>query len=320
MDETSGAAVRSRRGEPRRDATIMPLKPCPVRVADDDGGCEPFFIVTAGRSGSTLLRAIINRDPSLCIPPESHVLGPVSRKFKRCFRFLPWEYVVRAVGSEFESRVPGFGFWKLDMHPYYARALALAPEQRSLAKLIDLVYVQYLEQKKPGASRWGDKTIGNAMFLPSIDQLFPTARYILLIRDGRDAAVSLVAADTTPVTDLGRAADYWVRSVTLSRAFVAGLHPARHLEVRYEDLVREPERVVERVYDFLGVPFRAEVLDVSETIAQLGDADREIHRGLRRPINTDSIGKWRRALDRTQQEALQRQIAAKLHELGYATD
>jgi hypothetical protein len=298
----------------------MSLTPFPLRCAGDDARTDPFFIVTSGRSGSTLLRAIINQDESVCIPPESHVIGPLTRTFKRGVRCLPWEYVVRFVGSGFESKVPGFGFWQLEMHPWYARALALPADQRSLAHLIDLVFRRYLEDKAPEALRWGDKSIGNAMCLPLIDELFPAARYIVLIRDGRDVAVSLVAADTTTVTDVGRAADYWRRSVTLSRQFVSRLGADRHIEVRYEDLVGEPQRVVSGVYDFLGLSFDPGALEVSDRIDALGDANRGIHRNLRRPINSDSIGKWRRVLDAGQTEALQTQIGDKLQELGYALD
>lgn len=298
----------------------MLSKPYPVRRRGDGVSCEPFFIITAGRSGSTLLRAIINQDPTVCIPPESHVLGPLTRKFRRCFRFLPWEYVVRLVGSEFQSKVPGFGFWQLDMHPFYAKALGLPEEERSLARLIDLLYVHYLEDKKPRATRWGDKSLSNAFHLPMLEQLYPAARYVLLIRDGRDVAVSLVAADTTPVTEVSRAAHYWERSVTNAHRFVAGLDAQKHMEVRYEELVRQPETIAARVYDFLGIPFDPSVLQVSDSVDTLGDANRPIHRNLRRPINADSIGKWRQALPPDEQAALQKQLGRKLLELGYGLD
>ncbi len=298
----------------------MPIKPHPLRRHADQVSCAPFFVVTAGRSGSTLLRAIINQDPTICVPPESHVLGPLARKFQRAFRFLPWDYLVRAVASEFQSKIPGFGFWHMDMHPYYAEALALPRDERSLARLIDLVFVHYARDKKPGASRWGDKSISNAFFLPLIDRLFPDASYIVLVRDGRDVAVSLVKADTTAVTEVSVAADYWRRNVEHSQRFVAGLESSRYIEVRYEDLVRQPETTAERVYEFLGIPFDPAALEVSDSVESLGDADREIHRNLRRPINADSIGKGRESLDAAQRAALDEQLRAKLGELGYDVD
>ena len=299
---------------------MMSLRPYPVQSSASELSCQPFFIITSGRSGSTLLRAILNRDPSICIPPESHVLGQVTRKFKRCFRFLPWEYVVRLVVSEFQIQVPGFGFWDLNMHGLYRIALELPREQRSLARLIDLIYVHYAQDKKPQATRWGDKSIRNALFLPLIDQLYPDARYIVLIRDGRDVAVSLVAADTTPVTDVERAADYWMRSVTKARRFAARLDDSRRLELFYEDLVREPEPAVRRVYEFLDLAFSPRALHITDSLDSLGDANREIHRNLAKPINADSIGKWRRALSAEKQSVLQAMLKDKLLELDYSVD
>lgn len=298
----------------------MSLRPYPVQSRASDLSCRPFFIVTAGRSGSTLLRAIINQDPTVIVPPESHVLGQLTRKFKRCFRFLPWEYVVRLVISEFEMQDPGFSFWKLDMQKFYPRALALPRRQRSLAKLVDMVYVYYLEDKKPEASRWGDKSIRNALYLPQIDSLFPDARYVVLIRDGRDVALSLVKADTTTVTDVERAADYWLRSVTKARRFAQRLDPSRHLEIFYEDLVSEPEPVVRRLYEFLDLEFGPEALEFAGNVDSLGDANRQIHRNLKKPISTASVGKWRRELSEEKRSAVEALLRDELLELDYAVD
>ncbi|NIR53069.1 sulfotransferase [candidate division KSB1 bacterium] len=295
-------------------------RPYPVQSDPADISCVPFFIISSGRSGSTLLRAIINQHPSVCIPPESHVLGHVIRKFKSWIRFLPWEYVVRLVISEFQIKYPGFGFWELDLFRFYPIALKLPKERRSLAKVIDIFYRFYVQEKKPTATRWGDKSIANAFFLPLIDELYPNARYVLLIRDGRDVSVSLVAADTTPVTDVGRAADYWLRSVTQARRFLARLDSSRYLEIFYENLVQRPEPVVERLYDFLGLDYIPEALQFWRNVDSLSDANREIHKNLRKPINMNSIGKWRKQLSQEGQSVLQNILQDKLVELNYPID
>lgn len=295
-------------------------RPYAVQCKSSDLSCVPFFIVSSGRSGSTLLRAIINQHPKVCIPPESHVLGHVTRKFKLWIRFLPWEYVVRLVISEFQIQFPGFGFWELDLFKFYPIALKLPREKRSLAKLIDIFYMYYVKEKKPEAIRWGDKSIGNALFLPLIDELYPNARYILIIRDGRDVSASLVAADTTPVKDVGQAANYWLRSVTQARLFGARLDDSRYMEIFYEDLVRQPEHVVQRLYDFLGLDYIPEALQFWQNVDSLRDANREIHKNLRNPINENSIGKWRRQLSQEEQSVLQNMLRDKLLELHYSVD
>lgn len=295
-------------------------KPYPVQCRASDLSCVPFIIVSSGRSGSTLLRAIINQHPTVCVPPESHVLGHVTRKFKLWFRYLPWEYVVRLVISEFQIQFPGFGFWGLDLFKFYPSALKLPKEQRSLAKLIDIFYTYYIQEKKPEATRWGDKSIGNAVFLPLIDELYPNAQYITIIRDGRDVSASLVAADTTPVNDVGDAANYWLRSVTLTRQFGARLDKSRYLEVFYEDLVKKPKIVIQRLYDFLGLEYNNDALQFWQNVDSLRDANREIHKNLKKPINENSIGKWRRQLSQEEQSVLQNKLRHKLLELNYSVD
>ncbi|RMD92911.1 MAG: sulfotransferase [Calditrichaeota bacterium] len=296
------------------------IKPFPVHCDPNHLSCVPFFIISSGRSGTTLLRAIINQHPDVCIPPESHVLGHLVRKYKMWFRYLPWEYVVRLVVSEFQIKYPGFGFWELDVFKFYPIALNLQKEQRSLARLIDIFFVYYMQEKKPEAKRWGDKSIVNALFLPLIDQLFPNAQYILLIRDGRDVAVSLVAADTTPVTDFRRAANYWLRSVTLARKFAAKLDATRFLEIYYENLVKDPEPVIRKVYKFLNLDYTPKALEFWKNVDQLKDTRRAIHKNLRQPINPNSIGKWRQQLNEEDQKVLQNILREKLLELNYQVD
>ncbi|MCZ6820494.1 MAG: sulfotransferase [Calditrichaeota bacterium] len=282
--------------------------------------CVPFFILSAGRSGSTLLRALINQHPAICLPPESHVLGRVTKKFKSWYRFLPWEYVVRLVISEFQIQYPGFGFWKLDLFNFFPTALRMPERERSLAKLIDLFYMYYAQEKKPEATGWGDKSIGNALFVSRIDELYPNARYILIIRDGRDVAASHVAADTILHTNLEIAAKYWSKSVTAARNFGAKIDNSRFLEISYEDLVQQPEPVVQRLYQFLDLDYTPTALQFWNNVDSLADANREIHKNLRKPINDNSIGKWRQQLNQEEQTFVQNVLKDKLIELNYTVD
>ena len=144
--------------------------------------------------------------------------------------------------------------------------------------------------------------------------------YIHLIRDGRDVSVSLVAADTTLVKNVEVAANYWLRSVSQGRLFGAKLDDTRYVEVFYEDLVGKPETVVKCIYNFLGLDFNPEALRFRENLDSLGDAHREIHKNLKKPINKNSIGKWRKKLGDKEQQVVQKRLRDKLLELNYSVD
>ncbi|MEJ2706903.1 MAG: sulfotransferase domain-containing protein [Anaerolineales bacterium] len=90
-----------------------------------------------------------------------------------------------------------------------------------------------------------------------------------------------------------------------------------YLLVRYEDLVKEPVKVVQETCTFLDIPYRAEILDFWKQADQLGDTYQDHHQKVHRPIRSDSIGSWRRKLSEAQQEQVQRLLKTKLAELGY---
>ena len=168
----------------------------------------------------------------------------------------------------------------------------------SVAGLVLAAYRSHLEGRPPG-QRWGWKLSETGHVLPVISRLFPTARYIHLVRDGRDVAFSPFVAPKAPFwrkiyfgTDritswrgMGMTqsayrehghrfnAARWVHSVSLGRAHGAMLGE-RYLEVRYEALVADLPAEVRRIAAFLGIPPPADP-------------------GLGLVVDAGSVGKWK---------------------------
>ncbi len=285
----------------------------PLRGKQPELSCRPFFIIGSGRSGNTLLRAIINQHTDICIPPESYVLGRVIRNYQ-FFSFLPWPLLTRIVISEFES-FHQFHTWEINLRDFYQVALNLPEEKRNLAKLLDLFYMYYAEIKCPGATRWGDKTPTNTFFVPLINKVFPEAKYIHIIRDGRDVVSSYLAAKL--YSDTKEASSRWLRSVVAAQSFGAKIGTTRYLEVFYEDLVRQPVTVIQSVCDFLEIDFKPDMLRFWENAASLGDTKIDHHKNLFNPINQNSIGKWQQSLSHEDQLLVEKMLEDKLTELNY---
>lgn len=173
-----------------------------------------------------------------------------------------------------------------------------------LPHLIRTVFRRHLETLDPAAERpWGWKLCETTYIIPLIDFLFPAARYIHLIRDGRDVAFCDHVAPANPFwkkiyfnTDHIASwrgyrltgedyrkrsyvynAVHWVNSVNVGRSYGAMLRE-RYLEVRYEDLCRDFARSVERVLGFVGVTSAAATIEA-----------------LRPEVHSNSIAKYRRA-------------------------
>jgi protein-tyrosine sulfotransferase len=280
---------------------------------EHDERLRPVFIIGSGRSGNTLMRALLVAQGDIAIPPESYVLGSAMREFYR-YSYLPWQLLARLGLSRFESH-PQFHTWEMNMLPVYQKALHLERGQQNFACLIDVLYTSYAQQHQPQARRWGDKTPMNTLYLQEIRQVFPKAQFIHMLRDGRDVVTSYLQSGL--YEDLPSAVRRWLQAVESASKLAKIVDKKAYLLVRYEDLVNEPVRVVQETCTFLDIPYRAEILDFWKQADQLGDTYQDHHQKVHSPIQPDSIGNWRRKLNAPQQEQVQRLLKAKLAELGY---
>src|SRR2546425_6282923 len=121
--------------------------------------------------------------------------------------------------------------------------------------------------------RWGDKTPGYVKHTRAVQDLLPEARFIHIIRDGRDVAVSLIEEwrASGRVMSVTRAAERWVSKISVGREQARELR--FYLEVRYEDLVLDSESVLRRICDFIDLPWHPDMLEyhrsAPERVAEL---------------------------------------------------
>jgi hypothetical protein len=207
---------------------------------------EPAMPVLAGspRSGTTLLRLMLDSHPMLAIPPETGFLGA----------FAGWPRATD--GTDFFDTVtifpPGAPAWPDFQLPADALRDALSvidpftvPD--GLRAFFRLYAVRF------GKPRWGDKTPGNALHIRAIAELLPESRFIHIVRDGRDVAGSLRQMWFSPGWDMATQAAHWRHHVLTARAQGAAVE--HYLEIRYEDLVLDTAAVLQRVCAFLELPY-----------------------------------------------------------------
>lgn len=276
---------------------------------------RPFFIIGSPRSGNTLLRRILYAHPDLHIPPETYVLGKTIRLFRQ-YRTMNWNNLVYFILAQFEFH-PEFETFELSSLRPLARRLLQAPEKsRSLAFILDSLYRYHAESKGIQCQRWGDKTPLNTLALERIYAVFPDAQFIHIIRDGVDVVSSLLEARVS-TTDIDSAAKRWATSVKAAGQFMQR-HPAICLEMRYEELVKQPSPVVSRICEFLKVEYYPEMLDSYEVAQDMGDVPlREHHAAVGQPLSVGNIGKGRQRLSAVQKQCLQELIGRELIQLGY---
>ncbi|MBN2475612.1 MAG: sulfotransferase [Pirellulales bacterium] len=254
---------------------------------------DPFFILGCGRSGNTLLRAMLCAHGDMVIPPESYTVGRCIKQFLR-YGGHPWSVVCDILIGTFEEHREFFT-WDLDLRETRAEAKALRGERRSLANVLELIYLAYRDKHFPGAHRWGDKTPFYSLFASRVVEVFPRAKIIHLVRDPRACANSYLQCGM--YDRASEAAWHWRRSHEEIARARRRLPPGQSVVVCYEDLVTEPEQVCRELAAFLETPFRAAMLSHSQRGKRLGDVEvRSHHANVMKPLNRDSVAKWKQEL------------------------
>jgi protein-tyrosine sulfotransferase len=211
---------------------------------------SPVFIVTAARSGSTLLRFILDSHPDLACPPESDI-GIACASLARS-----WTVIGKATAGRGGQAEPA---------GLTDEALA------ALREAADAVLGCYLEGT--GKRRVCDKSLSTVYFAGLLAQVYPEARFICLYRHCMDVIASYIAAmpwglggiageptflpmhghvSRNPGDSVAAVAEYWLDCARRSAEFESS-HPGRCYRLRYEDLVADPEETAAAVLAFLGL-------------------------------------------------------------------
>jgi sulfotransferase family protein len=278
------------------------------------------FIVGSGRCGTTLLRMMLDTHPDLAIPPETHFIPTLVALFQDPSKDL----------NDFVDLVASFHTWQDFGIDSSALRDALAREPFTLTRALRTFYRLYAE--KQGKVRGGDKTPMYFASMCAVQGVLPEARFVHLIRDGRDVALSIKDLWFGP-NSIGEAAGWWVARINQARSQVPAL--SWYLEIRYEDLVRDTENILRRICAFIDLPWDPIMLDypkrVPERLAEMRhDAPTHDGRGVLRaedrvrifslvdrPPQSERLERWRTEMTLADREFFESVAGPMLHELGY---
>lgn len=176
-------------------------------------------------------------------------------------------------------------------------------QTRTYRGVLDAVFLQ-LARHNDMAPRWGDKTPEYTTQLDVIGPLFPDAKYIHLVRDGRDVALSLMGRFWGPRNIYTAACD-WKNSVDAVDAFAATCAPGQFMTVTYEQLLTDPVSVFREFVTFL------EIDDPD------GSLDALIAERLPLDLKRDNFDKWRSRLSPSQCRLFERVAGDVLKRHGF---
>jgi len=250
---------------------------------DRPPGSELVFVVGARRSGTYWLQRILASHPRVSgVPSETYLfaegVAPLLGRLHGGARSSPQVGVVHAERPAVIDGVRG---------------------------LCDTVLGPYLQ---PGDRFLVERTPDHVHHMTLISEVYPGARFIHIIRDGRDVARSLLAKPWGP-DSVEAAASEWRGSVRAGRA--QGPSPARYRELRYEELLARPEDSIRSLFGWLGLGVDDAVIDQA-----LGEAHTALSVDATRPAT--GSGKWREAFGPRELAAFERTAGDLRAELGYA--
>ena len=266
----------------------------------------PVIVLGVRRSGTTLLRVILDRSSELAIPDESYILPQLARRHPS-----PVDPAAFAEDLRRQPRLAELGISVDEV------AGCLRPGMTS-GEAIGAIFETHAAAH--GKPRWGDKTPLYMQHLPLLERLFPEAQFVHLIRDGRDAAVSFLAMPEGIVTrtwahprDAAGFACQWRTEIEAAQTLGRHLGPERYLEARYERLAAEPEATVREICGFLSLAFDPAMIEYAGTVDLTGKP----HQTRLAEPPTAGVRDWRTEMPPADAAAFEEVAGDLLARLGY---
>jgi hypothetical protein len=266
----------------------------------------PVIVLGVRRSGTTLLRVMLDRNPELAIPDESYFVPQLARRHRGV--------VDPAAFLDDLRRLPTLAEWGLAPDVVAGRLRA----GMTAGEAIAAVFATYAAER--GKVRWGDKTPLYMQHLPVLERLFPDARYVHLIRDGRDAALSFLSVPSGLMTegwghprDARGFACQWATEVVAARALGARVGPSRYLELRYEGLVVDPDAALRAICAYAELVYDPGML---EYVGRTESARKAHQQRLNEPPRA-GVRDWRSEMRDDDRRRFEEVAGALLDELGY---
>jgi len=269
---------------------------------------DPVFIVGVPRSGTTLLRVVLDSHPNLAVGPEcpwiSGNYGDVV-SFKHLFESLTSHMSGPTKNlSGVDEKVVG----------------------SALGNAIDEILLAYAKIK--GKRRWIEKTPDNIAFIPFLNIVFPNAKFIHIIRDGRDVASSSFQAKhkwgqfincngeklENNILNCLKRWDIWICQF---QEWIIDLN-LQVIEVKYEDLINNPKKIIGEILDFIGEPWSENVLNYPEYGHDLPSHEMGTNDVARKEkFSNKSLGRWEKDFSLMDKIQYKNIAGNTLKKLGY---
>jgi len=275
---------------------------------------NPIFIIGTERSGTNLLRLILNSHPEIAVPHPPHIMklfSPLVQLYGNLAEDLNFKRLIADVSQMVELHPYPWEI-KPDRERIFREAAA-----RELICIYFAIYDQYLEHS--GKVRWCCKSTFMIDHVADILRFYPAARFIFMTRDGRDVAVSAKSSIFNHY-HVYYSAKRWQREQRTGLNWLEKLSPTQIKLLKYEELTAKPAKEIKELCDFIDLPYDDKMLEYHRLNEAKKSGSLSISwENTAKPVISDNNGKFRKQL--SVQEILQFEAITldELQQLGYET-
>jgi hypothetical protein len=276
-----------------------------------------FFIVGRARSGTTLLRALLDAHPNVIIPVECPFIQHLYSKYGN---IRVWNTTILSNFEKDLRKQPAFNMLHLDEEKL-SKELAKHEGVSSYQEVCKTVYYCCLSFfPKQEIKLFGDKNPGYSLVLPLLLKVFPDAKFIHLTRDYRDNILSMRRVDFEApwLTSLAYRWKFYNKRIKKFKT----KHPERFLTLKHEDLVSDTENNLKSICSFLDIPFDPAMMNLSEMKegyyktypAEILD---KYHKSLFEPIDKGKLYQWKKNMTVKEIRKADLVVGKAAEEFGY---
>lgn len=264
---------------------------------------QTFIILGVQRSGTTLLSGMLNNHSKIYIPAV-----PFAPFVANLYYNLKYEYL----SDNNLLKQNAFERFKVELE---ARRSSkdyinmLNPEKSMRENLLHICREMVAEN---GKDIYGDKYLDDKDNIFKLTTLHPNAQFIYLIRDGRAVAKSM---RDRAYLDMYVSMNNWKREIVKMKILREILPKDRFMEIRYEDILQEPEKAIHQICDFLNIQYEPTMIQLERSkVTQIPNAY------VKKQIDTKNINKWKNGLSKKEIYKLERIAGDVLREQGYTLE
>jgi hypothetical protein len=273
--------------------------------------CGPVFIIGMPRSGTKLMRALMNQHPNISITPaESHFIPYFIKKYGN-----PPSFNKNNI-NQFLDAFSQTSFYRTMKRAGYElnrEEFANTVSYSSWSSIFEYLFRNFGSKKLLRSSTgiiWGDKTPGYINHIPLLKSLFPKSKFIHMVRDPRDYCLSVRRSWGKSIY---RAAHRWTETVGKARNDGSDINED-YIEVYYELLLENPEKTMREVCNFLSCLYDEKMVKISSSHEDVGDA-----KG-RYGIVRDNTKKYLTHLSESEVKRIEEIVYSSAISLNYALD